>query len=107
MDGNYGSTLEMRLKQCDAVIFLEMPRTVCVFRALKRVFRYRGKTRPDMGANCDEKFDLEFLQWIWNFPKKDKLKVEDILEKHGEKANIIRLKSKREIENFFAELRSN
>src|SRR5688572_3237388 len=90
MDGNFGSSLELRLKKCDTVLFLEMPRTVCVFRALKRAFKYKGSTRPDMGAGCNEKFDLEFLRWIWNYPKKDKLKIENLLEKYDEKIKIIR-----------------
>lgn len=100
MDGNFKSTLELRLEKCDTVISLELPRTVCLYRALKRIFKYRGKTRPDMGEGCNEKIDLEFLMWVWNFPKKDKLKIEKVLEKFDGKVKIIRLKSKSEVEEF-------
>ncbi len=34
LDGNFGGTMEMRIEACDTVIFLEMPRTVCVYRIL-------------------------------------------------------------------------
>ncbi len=100
MDGNFKSTLEMRLEKCDTVISFELPRTVCIYRALKRIFKYRGKTRPDMGEGCAEKIDPEFLMWVWNFPKKDKLKIEKVLEKFDGKVKIIRLKSKSEVEEF-------
>lgn len=103
-DGNFGSTIEPRLEKCDTAILLDLPRAVCVYRALKRSLKYRGTTRPDMGAGCNEKFDLEFLRWIWNFPKKDKPRIEEKLKRFEDKVKIIRLKSNREIEEFFAGL---
>jgi adenylate kinase family enzyme len=35
LDGNYSGTLEMRLEKCDTVIFLDLPRLLCVYRILK------------------------------------------------------------------------
>jgi adenylate kinase family enzyme len=102
IDGNFGGTIEMRIEACDTVIFFDLPRTVCVYRILKRVaFSYR-KTRPDMAEGCREKFDWEFIKWIWNYPKRSKPKVEALLERFKNEKTIIRLKSKKEIENFFA-----
>ncbi len=65
MDGNFSGTLEMRIAACDTVFFLDLPRTICVWRAVKRFFIYKKNTRPDMGEGCDEHFDLKFLKWIW------------------------------------------
>ncbi|MGH9842177.1 MAG: hypothetical protein ACREEM_25785 [Blastocatellia bacterium] len=50
MDGNYSGTLDLRLKACDTVIFLDLPRLTCLWRVLKRVVQYRGRRRPDMIA---------------------------------------------------------
>ena len=69
MDGNYGGTLAERIEACDTVIFLDMPRHVCLWRVLKRFVRYRGRTRPDMREGCNEQLTFEFLVWIWNYPK--------------------------------------
>lgn len=102
IDGNYSGTLEMRLKKCDTVIFLDMPRIVCVWRILKRVAFYHKSTRPDMADGCDEKFDWQFVKWTWSYPTRSKPKVESLL-KNSQK-NVIRLKSKKEIEGFFADL---
>lgn len=100
MDGNFGGTMEMRIAACDTVIFLDFPRTVCVYRALKRWTAYYKTNRPDMTEGCNEKFDLEFLGWIWNFAQTAKPRIENLLEKFQGEKTIIRLKSKREVENF-------
>src|SRR6185503_18315091 len=48
MDGNFGGTLELRLEHCDTIIFLDMPRLLCLWRVTKRRLRYRNRSRPDM-----------------------------------------------------------
>lgn len=101
MDGNFGGTLEMRLKYCDTAIFIDLPRTVCVYRTLKRWIKYRDTNRPDMTVGCNEKFDLEFLGWVWNFQKKNKPKIEEKLRVFEREKKIIRLRSRKEVENFF------
>ena len=102
MDGNFGGTMEMRMTACDTVIFLELPPLVCIYRILKRVAFYHGKKRPDMAEGCNEKFDWEFIKWVWNYPVQTKPKVEALLEKFQNEKTIIRLTSKAKIENFFA-----
>lgn len=68
MDGNYGGTLDMRLAACDTVIFLDMPRFLCLWRILRRRLRFHGKTRPDMAEGCEEHLAWEFIRWVWNYP---------------------------------------
>src|ERR1051325_3370360 len=48
MDGNYSGTLEMRMAACDTVIFLDIARSVCLWRVMKRSISYRKECRPDM-----------------------------------------------------------
>ena len=100
MDGNFGGTMEMRIAACDTVIFLDLPRTICVWRAYKRVLIYKKNSRPDMAEGCDEKFDLKFLKWIWDYPTRTKPRVEALLKRFQNEKNIIRLKSKSEVEDF-------
>lgn len=104
MDGNYSGTMEMRLAACDTVIFLDLPRTVCVRRALKRIALLYGKTRADMGEGCNEKFDLEFIKWIWNYPARTKPKVEAFLKNVEAEKTVIRLKSKSEVGKFLSKI---
>lgn len=100
MDGNYSNTLDVRVPFCDAIIFLEMPPSVCVYRVLKRVAGSYGKTRPDMADGCAEQFDWEFIKWIWDFPNRSKPKIEKLLKRYENEKTIIRLRSKREVESF-------
>jgi adenylate kinase family enzyme len=100
IDGNFGGTMEMRLTACDTVIYLDFPRGVCLYRAVKRALIYYNKTRPDMGEGCREKLDLEFLSWVWNFPKTTKPVIEERLNRLGREKTIIRLRSPREVADF-------
>jgi adenylate kinase family enzyme len=97
-DGNYSGTLEMRMAAADTVIFLDLPRTVCIRRILRRSLKYRGTNRPDMAEGCNEKVDLKFLKWIWDYPRRTRPKVERMLaEFEGE---IIRLRTAGEVEEW-------
>lgn len=64
MDGNFGGTRELRAGSADTIVFLDIPRRVCIYRVCKRYLRFRGGNRPEMSEGCNEKLDLEFLLWI-------------------------------------------
>lgn len=104
MDGNFNSTMELRIKASDTIIYLDFPRTICVYRALKRIFKYYNKTRPDMGEGCRERLDFEFLRWVWRFPETDKPKIEERIKNHEAGKTLIRLRSPRDVENFLKNL---
>ncbi|MFZ9858205.1 MAG: AAA family ATPase [Roseiflexaceae bacterium] len=70
MDGNYTSTLDVRLAHADTVILLNTSRWRCLYRVVARRIAYHGQTRPDMGADCLEQLTWEFLMFIWNYPKR-------------------------------------
>lgn len=104
IDGNFGGTMELRLKACDTVVFLDFPRAVCLYRVFKRWLAYRNTNRPDMTEGCNEKIDLEFFGWIWSFQKTTKPKIEERLKSFRRGKNIIRLRSKKEVEGFLINL---
>jgi adenylate kinase family enzyme len=70
MDGNYGRTLDVRLAACDTVVFLDTPRHVCLWRIVKRRFRYWGRSRPDVAPGCPEQLSWEFIAWVWTYRKR-------------------------------------
>lgn len=98
IDGNYGSTMEMRIAECDTVFFLDFPLEVCIEGVRQR----QGKTRPDMPWTETED-DEEFLEFIRNFEKDSKPKILTLLQKYKEK-NIIILKSREEVDIFINNL---
>ncbi len=100
IDGNYGGTMEIRLNAADTIIFLDIQRTICVYRAFKRILQYRNKTRPDMGEGCKERFDLNFLKWIWNYPKTKRPEILKKLNQISKDQRVIILKSPKEVKQF-------
>lgn len=50
IDGNYLRTLPRRLERCDAVVLLDYPRRVCLFRALRRILSWAGAHPPRYGG---------------------------------------------------------
>ncbi len=101
MDGNFGGTMDIRMAACDTVIFFDLPRALCVWQAFKRYLFYRKRTRPDMGEGCDERFDVKFLKWIWDYPARTKPRVEELLKRFENEKTIIRFRAKQDIEKFF------
>ena len=69
IDGNFSRTMPMRLKYCDTIVYLDYSRWQCLAGMTQRVLMNYGKTRPDMGGHCKERFDPEFVKFIWNFNK--------------------------------------
>ena len=99
IDGNYARTLPVRLEKCDTVIYLDFPRWLCILGVLKRVLTTYGTVRPDMPEGCPERFDWEFLKWVWNFNRNNREKTWAQLEKlPAEKVMI--LKNRREVRRF-------
>ena len=99
IDGNFSRTLPHRLEYCDTVIWLDYNRLVCVAGWLKRLMWYRGKSRPDMGPGCGEKFDPEFLAWIWNFNGKLRKKYQTLLQLQKGKKILI-FKNRRQMKRW-------
>lgn len=75
LDGNFRSTLDLRLARADTCVFLDRSRFVCLARAMRRLAEYRGRTRPDLPEGCPEQMDLEFVLWIWNYPSAERPRV--------------------------------
>ena len=103
MDGNYNRTLPMRLEKCDAVIYLDFSRVACMFGVLKRILTTYGTVRPDMAEGCPERFDLDFLKWVWNFNKSKREKYYRLLNETDGIEKIV-LKNRRAVKRFLQSL---
>ena len=95
IDGNYGRTLEVRMKACDTVFLLDYPLDVCLEGAHARI----GKEREDMPWQATE-IDEEFVQWIKDFPKNEMPAVWELVEKYRYEKNIIIFRSREEAEEY-------
>ena len=100
IDGNYDSTIELRLKACDTVIFLDYPVDVC----LNGIRERRGKARTDLPwiEKSDEE-DAEFIEFIKNYNSQNRPKVMALLDKYSDREIYI-FKSRNEADEFLNKL---
>lgn len=99
IDGNYGRTIEMRLKECDTVFLFDLPTELCIQGATERI----GKGRYDLPW-LETELDPEFETFIKDFPKTTLPKIYDLLEKYGEEKEVVVFKSREEADDFLNDL---
>ena len=97
IDGNYLSTMEMRLKECDTVFFLDYPADIC----LKGISDRKGKPRSDMPCPTPEDEDGEFVSFVKNFALQTKPQIAELVSKYKSK-RIISFTSREDAEIFLA-----
>ena len=98
IDGNYLSTMELRLENCDTIFLLDYPLEVCLAGAKARI----GTKREDIPW-VETEFDEEFRQWILNFPKDQLPVIYQLLEKYGQNRNVHIFRSREAAENYLEE----
>ena len=100
IDGNYGSTIELRLQACDTVIFLDYPLEICLDGIRER----RGKVRSDMPwiETVDEE-DTEFIEFIKSYNSQSRPQIMELLKLYPDK-NVFIFTTRTEADDFLANL---
>ena len=105
MDGNYSAHLDLRLPRAQAVIWLDLPRSVYFQRALWRSIRNYGRDRDDLGPGCPEKLDWSFLtDWVWNYPTRSRARHAKLMSDLPAGIRGITLTSPGQVAQFEADL---
>ena len=107
IDGNHDDTLKIRLDRADTIIFFDLPRSTCVFNAVKRTVKGQvfGVHRNDVADGCPERFDSVFYSWVWSFNKKFRPKYLQLLDSMKKDKNIIIFKNYSDVYKFLDDLR--
>ncbi|HEY5926034.1 MAG TPA: hypothetical protein VIV11_30315 [Kofleriaceae bacterium] len=107
-DGNYGSTMMIRLAAADTIVFMDFPTSICLYRVFERRVRYLGRTRPDMAPDCPERFfDREFpsfLHYVATFRREHRPRIVAKLAELDGSQRVITLTGPRDVRRFLAEL---
>lgn len=105
-EGNNSKTMQLRADRADLIIYIDMPRFVRMRRVLWRTLRHYGRSRPDMGAGCPERFDPEFIfGWVWNYDRSHRPKMlERLAQWTAEGKPILHLRGKRAVRQFLDDL---
>lgn len=99
IDGNYKSTLDLRLKATDTVIFFDFPKWLCLFRAIKRSF---NKEQPfDKPKGMREKISFGLIKLIITYHSNE---MREKLKKYGNDKQIFIVKNNSEVKNLLKNL---
>lgn len=107
MDGTNPSNFDIRLPRTDVLIWVRMPRWLCLKGVLGRWMRYYGRTRPEMTPDCPEKMDRAFLRYVWTFERKHAPVITEKIDLHGRGLPVIVLKSRRDTSRLLDLLRAS
>ena len=94
IDGNYSSSMEMRIKKCDTIVFLDYPLEVC----LEGVKNRKNQKRSDMPW-IENEIDQEFIKYIERYNLDVRPNVLELLNKYSDK-NIYIFKNRNESNEF-------
>ena len=106
IDGNYRSTLQMRLEAADSVVFLDLPPWICAMRALKRRIQYHNRPRPDIADGCKEPLLdpqlFQFIRHVLSYPDRAKPYVMKQLAEIANEKHIVLLQSAKDVNSFLS-----
>lgn len=105
MDGNFSSSFPERVQRADLIINLEFNRYVALWRILKRIIKYQGSVRPDLAKGCPERFNWEFMKYVWNFPRDHGRQLYPVINKFGANQKLITLRNQKELSAFIQNLK--
>jgi adenylate kinase family enzyme len=97
IDGNYATSLPLRLAAADTVILLDLPARTCLAGILRRRWRYHG------GQHADGVFDrlsVGFIRYVIDYRRRSLPRVLDLIAHHAPTAQVFRLASRREVARF-------
>lgn len=91
-----------RYNQCDTIIFIKINRFICLYRFLKRHFKYRGIQRPDITDGCLEKVDYDIVKYIlFDYPNKNDQRQKLAAEATKDKKTVIILSGVKSVKKWW------
>jgi adenylate kinase family enzyme len=95
IEGNYASTLAIRLAAAETVIFLDLPALVCLWGIVQRRLRYRGGQHAADGVF--DRITWGFLRYVVSYRKAMRPKVIALARGH---TGLVILRSRRAANAF-------
>jgi adenylate kinase family enzyme len=102
IEGNYASTLPIRLAAADTVIFLDLPARTCLLGVAQRRLRYRGGQHPADGVY--DRITWGFIRYILGYRAQMRPRVRTGLREHAAAARLVTLTSRRQVTRFLTHL---
>lgn len=108
-EGGMSATYPQRCARADTFVWLDIPVWLRFWRVVARTIRQRGKTRPDMPADCPEQLftreTFAFWIFIWQTRKSSRAKLAAIAANPGT-MTVHHLRSLSQVNTFLDAVRN-
>ena len=105
IDGNYNSTVQVRLEAADSVVFMDLPTRVCLWGILSRQLRH-GRGQNDQNGVYN-RITGDVLRYVLGYRRKMRPKVLAKIDRHASGARLIMLTSRRQTRRFLRQVASS
>lgn len=102
IDGNYVSSLPIRLKDADTVIFLDLPAWVCLWGIAQRRLRHGGGQHDAIGIY--DRITWNFIRYIAGYRRQMAPRVRQLIATHAAHAQVVALRNRHAIRCFLADV---
>ena len=100
VEGDWFHCMDLRIARADTLVVIDLPAWHCVGRVLRRIASSYGRTRSDMAPACPERFDPNFLWFVWQYRKRGRFRVLSLHEGAPARVDRHHLRSQRELDAF-------
>ncbi len=103
IDGGYIPDLDTRLSRADTVMFLDLPRRVCLWRLLRR----HNRGRPDYPDGVWEGLGWTrlLIAWVWRYPSKKRPEIAQAIARHcTADTTVFCFKTRKQVKEVLADL---
>lgn len=97
IDGNYNSTLHVRLQAADTVIFMDMPTIACLWGIISRQLRH-GRGQNTGGVY--NRITWGVLRYVAGYRRNMRPRVQAKIDQYAADAQVIALTSRRQARRF-------
>lgn len=100
IDGNYASSLPIRLRAADTVIFLDLPASTCLRGIAERRLRHGAGQHDAIGVY--DRITWNFIRYIIGYRRRMAPRVRQLITDHAGDAEITVLRSRRAARHYLA-----
>ena len=100
IDGNYASSLSIRLEAADTVIFLDLPARTCLRGIAQRRLRHGAGQHDAIGVY--DRITWNFVRYIIGYRRTMAPRVAALIAEHAGDAEVVVLRSRRAARRYLA-----